>query len=66
MKRTIMLLMALMILLVSIGGCWPWRHEDDKGGVQEEHNRNDYPNNLDQKGPGVPDGGGPHGSGGGH
>ena len=30
MKRIIMVAMALVIMLVSIGGCWPWRNE---GGI---------------------------------
>jgi len=66
MKRTITLLTVFILVLVSIGGCWPWRDKGDPGKEHQEQNKVDYPNGLDQKGPGVPDGGGPGGSGGGH
>ena len=36
MKRIIMLAMVLVMLLVSIGGCWPWW---DEGGRGEGHDR---------------------------
>jgi hypothetical protein len=69
MKRIILLTIALVIMLVSIGGCWPWRHEDGSNGGRERHD--------DRRGgePGVPGGvsgggpgghPGPGGAGGGH
>ena len=47
MKRIMILAMALVMMLVSIGGCWPWWHE---GGRDGGHDRRG----------GVP--GGPEGS----
>ena len=32
MKRIIMLAMVLVMLLTSIGGCWPWWYEGGRGG----------------------------------
>ena len=32
MKRIIILAMVLVMLLVSIGGCWPWWDRDGRGG----------------------------------
>ena len=32
MKRIIMLAMVLVVMLVSIGGCWPYWYEDGRGG----------------------------------
>jgi len=32
MKRIIMLAMVLVLLLASIGGCWPWWYGPDGGG----------------------------------
>jgi hypothetical protein len=32
MKRIIILAMAIVIMLVSIGGCWPFWYEDGRGG----------------------------------
>jgi len=49
MKRIIIVAMALVMMLVSIGGCWPWWHEDGKG---DGHDRNT----------GYDRGGGPGGS----
>jgi hypothetical protein len=59
MKRIIMLIMALVIMLVSIGGCWPWR---DEGGGHERDEGYDR-----GAGTGGPRGhAGPGGAGGGH
>ena len=62
MKRIIMLAMALVIMLVSIGGCWPWRNEGGRDGGTDKHDRGGTPRASD---PGEPDGG-PGGAGGGH
>ena len=62
MKRIIMLAMALVIMLVSIGGCWPWRNEGGRDGGHDKHDRGGTPRASD---PGEPDGG-PGGAGGGH
>jgi len=56
MKRIIMLAMVLVMLLISIGGCWPWRDEGGRGDRDEDHNRNEYPRGHT----------GPGGAGGGH
>ena len=32
MKRIIMLAIVLVMMLASIGGCWPWWYEDGRGG----------------------------------
>ena len=53
MKRIMILAMALVMMLVSIGGCWPWWHEGGKG---DRHERDA---GHDRRG-GVP--GGPQGS----
>ena len=42
MKRIMMLAMVLVMILVSIGGCWPWWYEDGRGGRdggQDRHQR---------------------------
>ena len=39
MKRIIMAAMVLVVILVSIGGCWPWWHEDGRGGRGGGHDR---------------------------
>lgn len=39
MKRIIMLTMVLVMLFVSIGGCWPFWYEDGRGGRGEGHDR---------------------------
>ena len=40
MKRIIMLTMVLVIMLVSIGGCWVgWEDRGGRGGGHEEHDR---------------------------
>jgi len=39
MKRTIMLAMVLVMMLVAVGGCWPWWYEDGRGGRGGEHDR---------------------------
>jgi uncharacterized iron-regulated membrane protein len=39
MKRVIMLAMVLVLMLASIGGCWPWWYEDGRGGRGEGHDR---------------------------
>ena len=62
MKRIIMLAMALVIMLVSIGGCWPWRNEGGRDGGHDNHDRGGTPRASD---PGEPDGG-PGGACGGH
>ena len=62
MKRIIILAMALVIILVSIGGCWPWRNEGGRDGGPDKHDRGGTPRASD---PGEPDGG-PGGAGGGH
>ena len=62
MKRIIMLAMALVMMLVSIGGCWPWRDEGGNGGGHERDEGYDRGG-----GPGGPRGhAGPGGAGGGH
>jgi hypothetical protein len=38
MKRIIMWVMVL-VMLVSIGGCWPWGYEDGRGRGGEGHDR---------------------------
>ena len=53
MKRIIILAMVLIMLLISIGGCWQWRDEGDR---DEGHDRNEYPRGHT----------GPGGAGGGH
>jgi len=68
MKRIIMVAMALVMMLVSIEGCWSWWHEGGKGEGQERdegHDRGGVP--------GGPEGSvgprghaGPGGAGGGH
>ena len=35
MKRIIMLAMVLVMMLVSIGGCWPWWDRDGRGGGRD-------------------------------
>ncbi len=62
MKRIIMLAIALVIMLVSIGGCWPWRNEGDRDGGTDKHDRGGTPRGRDL---GAPNGG-PSGPGGGH
>jgi len=62
MKRIIILAMALVIILVSIGGCWPWRNEGGRDGGHDKHDRGGTPRDSDL---GEPDGG-PGGAGGGH
>jgi hypothetical protein len=32
MKKIIISAMAIVMMLVSIGGCWPWWYEDGRGG----------------------------------
>lgn len=63
MKRIIMLAMVLVMLLISIGGCWV-PYED--GGRDGRHNRDGrYDRDADHRGPeGGGPGGGGHGSGG--
>ena len=39
MKRIIMLAMVLLMILVSIGGCWPWWYDDGRGGRGGGHDR---------------------------
>lgn len=40
MKRIIMLAMVLVMMLVSIGGCWiGWDDRGGRGGEHEEHDR---------------------------
>ena len=39
MKRIIILAIVLVMLLVSIGGCWPWWDRDGRGGRGEGHDR---------------------------
>jgi hypothetical protein len=42
MKRIIMWAMVLVMMLVSIGGCWPWWDRDGRGGERGrggEHDR---------------------------
>ena len=65
MKRIIILAMALVMMLVSIGGCWPWGHEGDRGGG---HQRNEERIGGEPGGSGGGPGGhaGPGGAGGGH
>jgi hypothetical protein len=68
MKKIIILAMALVMMLVSIGGCWPWGHEDGNG------DRHEKDAGYDRGGvPGGPEGSagprghvGPGGAGGGH
>ena len=54
MKRIIMLAMALVIMLVSIGGCWPWRNEGGRDGGPDKHDRSGTPRGRDL---GEPNGG---------
>ena len=62
MKRIIMLAMALVMMLVSIGGCWLWRDEGGRGGGYERDEGYDGGG-----GSGGPRGhAGPGGAGGGH
>ena len=54
--------MALVMMLVSVGGCWPWGHEGGKGEGQERDEGYDRGG-----GSGGPRGhAGPGGAGGGH
>ena len=62
MKRIIMLAMSLVIMLVFIGGCWPWRNEGGRDGGPDKHDRSGTPRGRDL---GEPNGG-PSGPGGGH
>jgi hypothetical protein len=39
MKRIIMLAMVLVMILVSIGGCWIGRDGDGRGGRDGDHGR---------------------------
>ena len=39
MKRMIMLAMVLVMMVVSIGGCWPWWYEDGRDGGGGRHDR---------------------------
>lgn len=58
MKRIMMLAMVLVMLLTSIGGCWPWWYGPggpERGGG---HDRNGS-----HSGPRGPQGGGPGGGG---
>ena len=62
MKRIIILVMALVMMLVSIGGCWLWRDEGGRGGGHERDEGYDIGG-----GSGGPRGhAGPGGAGGGH
>ncbi len=65
MKRIIMLAMALVMILASIGGCWPWRDEGGRGGGRDRddgYNRSGGPGGSE-----APRGHtGPGGAGGGH
>ena len=68
MKRIIILVMVLMMMLVSIGGCRPWWHDDGQG---DKHDTNAGRNKSAV--PGGPEGSegprghaGPGGAGGGH
>jgi hypothetical protein len=62
MKRIIMLAMALVIMIVSIGGCWPGRNEGGRDRGSDKHDRGGKTSGRDL---GEPDGG-PSGAGGGH
>ena len=62
MKRIIILVMALVMMLVSIGGCWLWRDEGGRCGGHERDEGYDGGG-----GSGGPRGhAGPGGAGGGH
>jgi len=61
MKRIIILAMVLVMLLASIGGCWPWYGP----GGREEGGGHDRGGSQGGRGEG-PRGGGHGGSGGGH
>ncbi|MGD0279768.1 MAG: hypothetical protein ABSC11_10730 [Smithella sp.] len=64
MKRIILSAMVLVMLLISIGGCWPWK---DEGARDRRHDQDGtHGDSEDQEGPGGPGGGGPGGAGGGH
>ena len=39
MKRIIILAMVLVMLLISIGGCWPWRDEGGRDARDRGHER---------------------------
>ena len=39
MKTIIMLAMVLVMMLVSIGVCWPWLYEDGRDGRGGGHDR---------------------------
>jgi|BarGraNGADG00212_2_1021979.scaffolds.fasta_scaffold248525_1 hypothetical protein len=56
MKRIIILAMALVMMLVSISGCWPWSYEDDRGAVPGGPENSQGPRGHT----------GPRGAGGGH
>ena len=56
MKRIIMLAMALVMMLVSIGGCWPWRDEGGGHDRDDKYNRGEGPGGSEA----------PRGAGGGH
>lgn len=68
MKRIITLVMALVMMLVSIEGCWPWRHEDAKVDKQESdagRNKSGVPGGPEGS-EGAKGHAGPGGAGGGH
>ncbi|KUG23412.1 hypothetical protein ASZ90_006796 [hydrocarbon metagenome] len=58
MKKIIMLAIVLVMLLTSIGGCWPWWYEGDGYDRGESHQ-----GTRDSAGPRGPAGGGPGGGG---
>ena len=73
MKRIIILAMVLVMLLISIGGCWPWRDEGGRDARDRGHERDGgydrgggHGDSRDAEGPRGPGGSGPGGSGGGH
>ncbi|MGO9137573.1 MAG: hypothetical protein ACLP9S_02010 [Syntrophales bacterium] len=41
MKRFIILAMVLVMMVISIGGCWIGREGDDRGGRDGEHEEHD-------------------------
>ena len=61
MKRIIILAIVLVMLLISIGGCWVPYEEGGRGGGDGRHDRGG--SHGDSRGP---EGGGHEGPGGGH
>ena len=48
MKRIISMSIVLVMVLASIGGCWPWWYEDGRGGRGEGHHERDRGHERDR------------------